>query len=317
MEAIMQKDGFHNLGLKQTTYSNKILDFFLTFFGVLKAVFSLRCNDVLVLQYPIKKYYYLLCFTAKVRGAKIITLVHDLGAFRRKKLTPAQEIAKLSKSDVIIAHNPNMEAWLRENGFTKPIVLLGIWDYLGKQTRQIVKTKMPTSDIHFIGDLHPSQNAFLYLLSQRLSSHHLRLIGSNFQLDKAGKGTVYMGFRQDCDLMSAGLNGWGLSWYGEALDTGIGRVGEYMQINNPHKVSLYLRCHLPIIIWEKAGLAQFVLEHGIGICIDSLENIENAIAAVSEVEYKAMRERVNILNNRIKHGYYFRNALQHAMEHLA
>ena len=58
VELIMQREGYKNVGLKQTHYKNMVLSFLLNLCGVLKAPFCLHAGDVLVLQYPVKKFYY-------------------------------------------------------------------------------------------------------------------------------------------------------------------------------------------------------------------------------------------------------------------
>ena len=86
-EHIMQDMGFKNVALRQTHFHNKILGFFATLAGVCVIPFRLHKGDRLVLQYPIKKYYTFICKMAHIRGAKVITLIHDLGCCRRKRHT--------------------------------------------------------------------------------------------------------------------------------------------------------------------------------------------------------------------------------------
>ena len=121
IEKTMESMGYRNIGLPQTTYSNKLAHFAMTLFGVLKAPFCLRKGDTLVLQYPLKKYYAFVCRTAHARGAKVITVIHDLGSFRRKALTVGQETRRLSHSDCIIAHNDNMRRHLVKAGCKAPV----------------------------------------------------------------------------------------------------------------------------------------------------------------------------------------------------
>ena len=83
VEHVLQDMGFKNVALPQTHFHNKILGFFATLAGVLIAPFRLHRGDVLALQYPLKKYYVFVCRCAHMRGAKVVTLVHDLGSFRR------------------------------------------------------------------------------------------------------------------------------------------------------------------------------------------------------------------------------------------
>ena len=61
IEQIMESHGFRNVGLKQTRYRNVVVAFCRTLFSVLKSILCLRKGDVLVLQYPLKKYYAFVC----------------------------------------------------------------------------------------------------------------------------------------------------------------------------------------------------------------------------------------------------------------
>lgn len=93
--------GAVNLGLPMHVSDNKITNFLLTFASVAQFSFAVRWGDEVVLQYPVKKYFTYLCRVAHLRGARITALIHDLGSFRRKKLTTEQEIARLSHADTI------------------------------------------------------------------------------------------------------------------------------------------------------------------------------------------------------------------------
>lgn len=86
-EDILSNLGAINLGLKRTQVQNKVIEFLLNLCGVILFAFRVRSGDFIVLQYPIKKYFRFLCLVAKWKGATTCTLIHDLGCFRRKKLT--------------------------------------------------------------------------------------------------------------------------------------------------------------------------------------------------------------------------------------
>ncbi|MDR1525601.1 MAG: galactofuranosyltransferase, partial [Tannerella sp.] len=91
-----------------------------------------------------------------------------------------------------------------------------------------------------------------------------------------------------------------------------GNCGEYLRINNPHKVSLYIRCHCPVIIWEEAAMAAFVTENKIGICIRSLEELDAVLSSISPELYNEMVENVKRIDGKISSGYYFSKALEEA-----
>ncbi|MCR5153024.1 MAG: galactofuranosyltransferase [Prevotella sp.] len=321
IECIMQNMGFVNLGLKRTTHKNKIVDFLLTFSGVCMAMLRLRRGDVLVLQYPVKKYYTMLCRHAHRRGARVVTIIHDLGSFRRKKLTIPQEIKRLSDSDVVIAHNEKMMSWLKENGLQVRLTTLGIFDYLNREDAPEVGVDLTDNngsdgrDLMFVGSMAPSQNRFIYDLGKRLQHTKMFLYGGAFDasLAPANGSLVAKGFARDMDLITGAQGNFGLSWYGDSLDFGSGKIGEYMAYNNPHKVSLYLRCGMPVILWKEAGLASFVEREGVGLCVDSLTDIEQTLSALDDTTIAAMRRNVARVAARIKAGKYFEEAFTNAL----
>lgn len=118
----------HRLALQNR--QNKFLAFFYNLVSTLIACSRIQKGDVIVLQYPVKKYFSFICKMAHLKGAKTISLIHDLGSFRRKKLTVAQELKRLSHTDYIIATNQAMKLWLEQQGLEKPIGALGFHDYL-------------------------------------------------------------------------------------------------------------------------------------------------------------------------------------------
>ena len=120
-EDTLQVIGARNLGLKRTFYPNKVITFFLDLAGVIKYVFTVRRGDVVVLQYPVKKYFAFLCRIAHLKGAKTMALIHDLGSFRRKKLTIEKEINRLMHADYVIASNDTMKTWLKEYSDTSSV----------------------------------------------------------------------------------------------------------------------------------------------------------------------------------------------------
>ena len=58
MEQIMCDLGYRNIGFPCLVCSNKILGFVITLLSMIKVCFKLRSGDILIIQYPLKKYYY-------------------------------------------------------------------------------------------------------------------------------------------------------------------------------------------------------------------------------------------------------------------
>ena len=322
IEKIMQKKGFENIGLEQSLSKNTIVHFVRNFIGIQKAKMSLKKDDVVLLQYPLKKYYESVCDTAHQKGAKVITLIHDLGSFRRKKLTVEREIERLHHSDVIIAHNDNMCKWLKDNGCAKPVLPLGIFDYLSDSTIKRDFDKEYASDgrwsVCFVGKMVVSENAFLYELMKKLEKTDMYLYGGGYSEADAKplkpEFVHKMGFVKDFELMQKGDGHFGLSWYGDSLAEGSGKIGEYMSYNNPHKVSLYLRCQMPVIISKTAGLASFVEKEGVGLTVDTLEDIEETLAKITPEQYNEMKKNVERVARKIANGEFASDAIDRALE---
>lgn len=311
IEQIMESLSFKNVGLKQTTYTNKVLSFLRTLAGVVKAPFFLHKEDWLVLQYPLKKYFSFVCDMAHLKGAKVVVLIHDLGSFRRKALTVEQEIKRLSHADYIIAHNDRMKAWLEKHHCQVPIGTLEIFDYLSESRATPKTASHKPYSIVYAGALNQRKNAFLYEVGEYAHSFRINLYGNGFDMEKAkGKECFnYKGFVKSDELIATAQGDFGLVWDGASVDTCSGNFGEYLQYNNPHKTSLYIRCRLPIIIWEKAALADFVKKNHIGICVNSLKDIEPALAKLTEEEYWEMYRNIQGIHDQIASGFYFKKAL--------
>lgn len=320
IEAIAQEMGMVNIGLRQTVGCSKPVHFVRNLWGAVLAALRLRKGDVLLLQYPMKKYYTWMCKAAHRNGATVVTIIHDLGSFRRKALTVDQEIRRLNHSDAIIVHNPTMKQWLTSHGCRARLTTLGIFDYLGSPSAQSpaqsaqsheasTVNRVPRHSVFFVGSLHSKNNAFIYELGTHIQRSHLYLYGNAYQPELANPETMTcMGFARDTDLMASCQGDYGLSWYGDSLEEGKGRIGEYMQYNNPHKVSLYLRCGVPVILSKTAGLASFVQENGIGICVDDLTDLDRVLDTVDATQYEQMRQNVARVAAQIASGHHFRSA---------
>lgn len=313
-EQIMQEMGFRNAGLRQTTYDNSIVGFLITLLGVLKVPFTVSKGDVLVLQYPLKKYYAFVCRMAHLKGCKVVTLIHDLGSFRRKRLTVAKEIERLSHSDYLIAHNESMKGWLLDHDYGNPVGCLGIFDYLSDTTAPEHTQTGDPYHVIYAGGLSYKKNRFLYEIDSSIHTWHFNLYGGGFELDriKHKEHFTYKGFVPSDRLIATADGDFGLVWDGESAETCIGSFGEYLRYNNPHKTSLYLRCHLPVIIWKEAALASFITDHQLGFSIASLTDLDRLLPSITPEAYARMKQNTIEMDRRLASGYYFTNAFKEA-----
>lgn len=317
VEHIMHEEGFRNIGLKRTEHPSKSAHFVLNLAGIIKASFLLRKGDILFLQYPLKKYFTYICKVAHLCGAKVVILIHDLGSCRRKALSVEKELRRLDNADYIIATNKAMAQHLLNIGVKKPIGSLDAWDYLSTAVPSL-HTDNNQIKIAYAGSVNRRKNTFLWSWGHLINDYAVDIYGAGFRSDEVDVPEKFIdhGFVAADNFISEVTSDYGLVWDGNSLDCCDGDFGSYLALNTPHKVSLYLRAHLPIIIWEGAALADFVTSNGIGFTVKSIEEINNRVKTVTDDEYAIMRRNVATVAAKIAAGNFFRNAAHTAINHI-
>ncbi len=316
IDRFMEASGFKNVALRSKSH-NKISFFFVKLLSVLLLTVRVKRGDILLMQYPFKKFYTLACVLTHLRGGKVVTIVHDLGCCRRKKLTEQQEVRRLSHTDVLIVHNEAMKQFLTRLGYTKPMVTLGIFDYIAPtpgSTPQ--KNTAETWQVVYAGGLSMRKNKFLYLADPHIQGWHLNIFGRGLNEAEAAnwKNITARGFIKSDDFIKSSIGHFGLVWDGSSIDACEGEWGRYLLINNPHKTSFYLRSGKPVIMWDKAALTPFVLEHGIGIAVSSLREIGQALAAITPEQYAQMSAAALRMSRQLQEGDHFRQAFQESLQ---
>ena len=317
IEAVMQRMGYRNLGLSQNRSKNAVRAYLHTLASVLRGVARLKKDDIVVVQYPLKKYYDFVVKKAVSRGAKVVTVIHDLGSFRRRKLTVEEEIARLNLSSVIVVHSEAMRDWLRDHGVNTAMVVLGLFDYLSTAS-------VPTSEIKagiekrpelvFAGNCSPSANGWIYELAAADPSVDLILYGGGVDDEKSTPNIKPQGYVDSDKLIEETKGDYGVVWYGSSINEGAGALGEYLKYNAPHKTSLYLRAGLPVIIWDQAALAEIVSRLDVGLCVPSLRDIGKVLAAITPERYARMRANASAVAARLAKGRFIEEALNKAVD---
>ena len=109
------------------------------------------------------------------------------------------------------------------------------------------------------------------------------------------------------------MNGkYGLVWVGDSIDTCKGGKGEYLKINNPHKLSLYLAVGLPVIIWDEVTEAEFVKRENVGLTVSSLYELPDKLAVISDSDYTVMKNNAARIGEKLRNGEYMTRALKTA-----
>ena len=284
---------------------SKIVGIVYTFFASL----SFQSGDELYIQ----RYGYYINFLVhrlKKKNIKINYLIHDLTFFRMGKDAGGLEFSLLKQADVLFVHTEAMAQLLKGYGLNQTMKIMHLFDYYSEDSMvPIMEMKKMRNVIAFAGNLNKS----IFLKSLCESS-----IPSDFKYS-------LFGLKNDTDLFNntqvtyAGAflpsktgvlrAGWGLLWDGDSLNTCSGLMGEYLRYNSSHKISLYLSCGIPVILWRKSSLAEWLSEKGACVLIDSIDDVYSAIRQISDSQYSQMVENARVLGDMLRQGSLLKELL--------
>lgn len=307
VEEIIKKAGGRNLGLPWRRIENWWCGTTWTFFSNVLGTMRMGMGGLVFFQYPQHKLGWKFKI-AKLKKNKTIVLIHDLNYIRyhRKK-----DLKYLYEADFLICHNKKMKEWLLERKIKEPdkIVCLEIFDYLSLedkvQENLLPKYFSKNIRVAFAGNLTKSN--FLNRIS--FEKITLKLFGIGGNDIKLGKGVSYAGCYPPEELHKHLDSHFGLIWDGDSDDKIDGILGEYLRYISPHKLSMYISCGLPVIVWEESAVADFVKENKIGISINSLKELESKLIALTEEEYLIMKNNLIPLREKVLNGYFLTKAL--------
>ena len=249
----------------------------------------------------------------KLPHKKLICFIQDIESYRynpEDEDSLANDIQFLNCFDVVVVHNQGMSALLRKNGLHTNVVDWEICDYLIAEAR----SKQPNGgqyEICFVGNLQRS--GFLYANSHNFQTH-INLYGQINNDVILTSQLSYNGIYDPNDKTSM-LNGhFGLIWEGSCLETCDSALGNYMKINNPNRLSLYLANDLPVITWRRAGLAKFVEDNKIGFTVDALTEIDEILSKMSSEQYYEMLANAKSMGKKVRNGYFAQQAIKKAID---
>lgn len=308
VDTVFKELGYRNLTPMRKSV-NPVSRFAIKLCGVTRILTTLRRGDNLCLQYPMKKFYHLACTFAHWKGARVVTIVHDLDAFRRKKISASRERYLLNKTDALIVHNPTMLKYMQEQQFAGRLYNLQIFDFLSASTPKLYATPHKPWQVVYASNLRRWRNAFVYRLGETMGNWNITLYGPGYEDAGVSKpGITYRGKLGEDELIGSVEADFGLVWDGDSFDECAGDWGEYLRINNPHKTSLYLRAGIPVIVWKEAALAPFVVENKVGIAIGSIRELNGVFAKLTPADYATLKANAMEMGKRIGSGYFEKTA---------
>lgn len=314
-----EASGWKTLRIKRYLHPNRVLKALGTMLWLVKACFWVRGvprgatvlapfpGDYLAGRLGVK----FLRDLKEKRGAQLVVFVHDLEELRAEELGDIAWARQLREqvfavADELIVHNEAMAARLRSWGYRQPFHLLQVFDYKVSGPAVPAPAPLPQSlppMVSIVGSFGNFRARYARRLAE-IPGVKWQLIGPD------GDGLAGWEGCYDPDEVVWRLKGnWGLVWDGNDLDGCTGTCGAYLGLNTPHKLSLYLACGLPIVIWNGAALASLVKSRGLGVAVDSLRDIPKRLAAVSSEEYLNMCKAAKALGAELRAGFFTRRVL--------
>lgn len=264
--------------------------------------------DEILFQYPTYSSFvmkYLIDGIKRIPKVKLFFLVHDVESLRLFKGQPDYwkgERELFNTTDGLIAHNSAMSKWLVDNGVHVPLINLKIFDY--RNDFSVSSDSIYQKSICFAGNLNKAP----FLSRLILNDSNLYLFGPTKQKNYKN-GINYCGSFLPDDLPEHLTQNFGLVWDGSSLEGCDGTFGEYMKYNNPHKVSLYLSCGMPVIIWDKSAMAPFIRSNELGIAVNNLTHLDTKLSKLSQDEYRKMRDNCVKFSSKLRQGYFIKKAI--------
>lgn len=276
------------------------------------------------MQYPSaawSKSRVLRVFNAKVKARKkfrLITLIHDLASLRwgdmplAERQLSEEERTLMENSERVIVHNESMKAALVKRGIAEEkLVALDAFDYLTSKPLAVDRRLSPA--VVIAGNLNPDKAGYLEALAQ-IRGVDWNLYGVQFDSKRLKGGNVrFLGCHSPEELPGKLVGSFGLVWDGPSTETCAGDLGNYMRINNPHKLSLYLASGLPVFVWNESAVADFVVRNKVGFAVRSLVELPKRIGRMTAEEYSEMAKNARQLGRSIRKGEFTKNAVAAAL----
>ena len=313
IEDVLEQDGYE-LWKLPFNYESKIKKLKYKYWDIPR-LFKGQKIDEVYFQYPIYSTVLMDQMMAEIQavGSKLIFIVHDIESlrlFKGQAYYAAKEVEWLNQADGLIVHSQAMQDYLRERGVTTPMVILGVFDYLNPQPMQALQPYRRS--LCFAGNLAKSQFLSRVNFNDKVP---FQVFGPN-PLADFPKEVDYQGLYSPEELPKHLTANFGLVWDGSRTDTCDGDYGKYMQYNSPHKVSLYLSTGIPVIVWKQAAVAKYITENGLGLAIDSLDNLPARLAQLSLADYQVMKSQVEQVAKSLLAGLQIKRAIKALHEQL-
>lgn len=276
-----------------------------TFADWFRVSHKVKPYDTLLIQYPLAMYprvseiAALFLHKMKRKKIRLVLLFHDLESLRG--LNFKSEKMFLERADEVIVHNSKMKKYLEDTGYHfRKTYILRLFDYLIPEF--VNNENKDRNSVAIAGNLRSEKCGYLQFLPELPGKVSYHLYGPYYEMGKEQKNVLYKGDFPPDRLPMIMKEGWGLVWDGNSIQTCSGAYGEYLRYNNPHKMSLYLACGIPVIVWKDSALATWVTQNNVGIAIGSLDELSDRIEKISGDEYEDIQRNAAEVGSALRAG---------------
>lgn len=273
------------------------------FYLIKKVFFSLvylKKNELTIIQCPFTNFLPLMNISKNK-----IAFIHDLEGLRSNNISvEKKEIAFLKTCKYIVCHNDKMKKYLVENGVdSNRIFILEIFDYLCELEKTENTHNNKIINLIYTGNL--SKATFLNQLEEAKMNFKINVYGvGNDQF--FNKKIRYKGKYLPDEIPSKIEGDLGLVWdgnYDDTLDSD--GLKNYTKYNCPHKLSCYLAANVPVIVWDKSAMAEFVKKQNVGYTVSNLYDINN----INLKDYNIKLKNAIKIGEKIRSGFYTKSVL--------
>lgn len=287
--------------------THKIIEIATALMALLRTFCLIKKNDFLIVEHPYIPMAFSECLAIyskilyKSKKIHSVIIIHDINCIRFGVESVCKEISVFNRYEYVICHNAKMHEWLINNNCNSNIIELGVFDYVCDFKEIGKRNHADFSAIIIAGNLSKDKSGYIYSLP--LSTGIMfNLYGVGVDTKKLRANCYYKGTFLPEELPKVMEGKFGLVWDGESCETCKGLCGEYLRINNPHKLSLFLVAGIPVIVWKESAVAEMVMKNGLGICVDTLNELEEVLNNISDEEYNCMIKNVSKIKDNIRNG---------------
>lgn len=246
---------------------------------------------------------------SKRKDIKLICIIGDIDGIKDDdSLQLKQEIRELKKFTHFIVHNKGMADWLIQQVGQVNYGTLRFFDFL---TTPAITNRTKTYAIAFAGNLNKS--SFVHQLpgiTAKQPALHFHIYGRGETPLAPGRNISYEGSYPPYQMPSLVKGSFGLIWDGPNAEQMEGSFANYMPYMTHHKLSLYILAGLPVIAAGISASGQLVNQYQIGITINSLSELQQAIDNITPAQYETMINNMRPLARDISEGKNLLSALE-------